>query len=528
MTSRTARAIAGLVAVVIALGGCSTNSLAQSDSNNTSAAVAAPEGFESYYTQEIEWRACEEDEIVPAMLQAPKDMKAYQCATVTAPMNWDDPDSEPIQLGVARHLNKQKDKAPALFFNLGGPGGGAVDSITPVVENILSGDVVQNYQIVALDPRGVGASTPIICLSDEERDFENQREEDLSALSTDELVAQADKEFAEYGDKCLQKNGEVLGYVDSDSATRDFDMMRALLGQKKFDYIGFSYGTIIGAYYAELFPETVGRLVLDGAVDPAININELSSAQLEGMEKSLYNWIEQCQAEDKCPLTGDLESGKKQMIEFFEDLAEQPLPTGDPERSVNSTLAYTAVIGSLYSTENYGLLQQAMSLAKMGDGTMLLFLADYFNSRGEDGIYTDNSSDAFTAINALDYLPVGTPEEWEVESADLAERFPVLGGDFGFASAGLEAWPVQSRATRHRITAPGTPEILVIGTTNDPATPYAMAQALASDLESGVLLTVEGWNHTAYSKYADECVVKAVDGFLLDGKVPEDGTVCPG
>lgn len=530
MTSHAARILALLATVPIAVAGCSANSLTKegNGAGQDPELTAAPAGFESYYSQKIEWRQCTEDEIVHPMLSAPKDMNAYQCATVEAPMNWDDANSESIELGVARHLNRQKDNAPALFFNLGGPGGGAVDSISAVVENILSGELVQSFQIVALDPRGVGASTPIVCLTDEERDFENEREDDLSALSTEELVAFADQEFADYGNKCLEKNGEVLGYVDSDSATRDFDMMRALLGQEKLDYIGFSYGTVIGAYYAELFPDTVGRLVLDGAVDPALNINELSAAQLEGMENSLYHWIEQCQEGNKCPLSGDLESGKQQMIEFFEDLAEEPLPTGDPERPVNSVLAYTAVIGSLYSTENYGLLQQAMSLAEMGDGTMLLFLADYFNSRGDDGVYIDNSSDAFTAINALDYLPVGTPEEWEIESADLAERFPVLGGDFGFASAGLEAWPVQTRVARHRITAPGVPEILVIGTTNDPATPYSMAQTLAADLESGVLMTVEGWNHTAYSKYADKCVVNAVDRFLLDGTVPDEGTVCPG
>ncbi len=511
----------------LAVVGC-TSSFSGSSENSTEpkTSVAAPAGFESYYNQELEWHGCDAEDLVMPLLPAPKDLEDYQCATVEAPMNWDDPNSEPIELALARHLGKKGENSPALFYNLGGPGGGAIDSITSVVSGVLTKQLAEHFQVVAMDPRGVGASTPIVCMTDQERDEDIDLVIDTSSLSTDELVALADQEMGDLGEQCLERNGAILGFVDTDSAARDFDMARALLGQEQLDYLGFSYGTVLGAQYAELFPENVGRMVLDGAVDPSLSVNELSAAQIEGMENSLYHWIEECQAGEGCPLGGDLEDGKAELTNFLESVEAQPLKTSDPDRDLNVNQAYTAIVGSLYSTEIYPQLTLGISQAFKGDGTTLLFLADYFNSRGTDGVYWDNSSDAFTAINALDYDPVGTQEEWQAEADDLAERFPILAKDFGLASAGLSAWPVEGRVTRHKITAPGSPEILVIGTTHDPATPYFMSENLANDLENGVLVTVEGWDHTAYSLDASDCLIKAVDNFLINGKVPQDGLVC--
>ena len=519
--------LAAALTFALALVGCTAST---PDSNGgqqaTGVETVVPAGFEKYYKQGIDWGQCQAEDLVMPLLPTPKDLSDYQCATVQAPMNWDDPTSEPIELSLARHLGDKGEKSPALFYNLGGPGGGAVDSITSVVSGILTKQLAEHFQIVALDPRGVGGSSPIVCMTDQERDEDIDTVIDTSNMTTDELVALADQEMAELGAKCLERSGEILGYVDTDSAARDFDLARALMGLEKFDYLGFSYGTVLGAQYAELFPENVGRMVLDGAVDPGLSINELSAAQIEGMEKSLYHWIEECQAGPACPLDGDLEDGKEELTNFLKSVEAEPLKTSDPDRDLNVNQAYTAIVGSLYSTDIYPQLTLGISQAFKGDGTTLLFLADYFNSRGGDGVYWDNSSDAFMAINALDYEPVGTQEEWQAQADDLAERFPVLAADFGLASAGLSAWPVESRVTRHTITAPGSPEILVIGTTNDPATPYFMSENLANDLENGVLVTVEGWDHTAYSQDASACVISAVDNFLIKGKVPEDGLVC--
>ena len=532
--------LAVILASALALAGCavspgSTGSVGGQSAQEGSASIATtdqnlgiPEGFEDYYTQEITWKKCTEDQVVGEMMEVPSDMDSYECATLVAPMDWEDPDSTSIELGIARHLGKKMDaNLPPLFFNLGGPGGGAVDSLSGFVENILTAQLADRYQTVALDPRGVGTSTPIWCMTDEERDADLAEVFDTDDMSTEELVEWYSQETAEFGEQCLERNGEILGYVDSDSATRDFDMARAVLGAKQIDYMGFSYGTVIGALYADIFPTHVGNFMLDGAVDPSLNANEVSALQLEGMEKSLYHWIEECESEKACPLTGDLESGKQQMIEFFEQVDEDPIPTADPDRPLDGGLARTAVIGSLYSTQMYPLLTLGVSQAMAGDGSALLFLADYYNDRGDDGVYTANSADAFTAVNMLDYEPQGTPEEWQEKYDELAEEYPVLGPDFGLASAGMDAWPVESRALRRHVTGAGAGDILVIGTTNDPATPYVMAEALAEALEGGVLVTVEGWDHTAYNRTASKCLTKAVDAFMLGGVVPEEGLVCP-
>ena len=532
--------LATFLAATLALAGCAIEPVSTGTPGGQSAQeegsssptdvqnLGIPEGFEDYYTQEIIWRKCTEDQVVGELMEVPSDMDAYECGTLDAPMNWDDPDSASIELGIARHLGKKMDdNLPPLFFNLGGPGGGAVDSLSGFVENILSAQLADRYQTVALDPRGVGTSTPIWCMTDEERDADLAAVFDTDDMSTEELVDWYSQETKEFGEQCLERNGEILGYVDSDSATRDFDMARAVLGAKQIDYVGFSYGTVLGALYADIFPSRVGNFLLDGAVDPALSVNEVSALQLEGMEKALYHWIEECQANKSCPLTGDLESGKEQMIEFFEQVDEQPIETADPERPLNGGLARTAVIGSLYNTQMYPLLTQAVALAMAGDGSALLFLADYYNDRGDDGVFINNSADAFAAVNMLDYEPQGTPEEWQAKYDELAQAYPVLGPDFGLASAGMDAWPVPSRALRRHVTGAGAGNILVVGTTNDPATPYVMAQALAQALEGGVLVTVEGWDHTAYNRDASKCLKKTVDAFMLGGVVPEEGLVCP-
>lgn len=542
LTGTQNRIRSGVLAVMVvgalSLAGCATTTPAQSEGETAPQVPSpsplggdAPAGFEEYYAQQIAWETCEPAQVTPEMMSAPEDIENYQCATVEAPMDWGDASSEPIELGVARYVgavaeDTQPEDRPPLFFNLGGPGGGAIDSLSAVVTSILTEQVANAYVVVALDPRGIGESTPIWCMTDEERDEDNALDVDTEDLSTDEIIASYDEEMGAIGAQCLERNGDVLGFVDSESATRDFDMVRALLGSETMDYLGFSYGTLLGALYADMFPTHVGRFVLDGVLDPGLNVNQVAEMQTAGMEESLYNWIESCVSGRKCPLGNSLEAGRDTMKRFFEDVAKNPLPTSDPDRPLTLGLARTAVIGSLYSTANYPLLTQAMQQALEGDGSALLFLADYFNDRGLDGVYNSNADDAFLAVNALDYEPVGTPDEWEASAAQIAEKYPILGGDFGFASAGLSAWPVQSSSTRRPIVAADAPEMLLIGTTHDPATPYEMAVAAHDHMAHTVLLTVEGWDHTAYNANAGACVIGAVDQFLLKGELPADGTVC--
>ncbi|WP_291451026.1 alpha/beta hydrolase, partial [Actinomyces sp. ICM47] len=280
------------------------------------------------------------------------------------------------------------------------------------------------------------------------------------------------------------------------------------------------------ATYAGLFPENVGRFVLDGALDPSLSIEDVSAMQMRGLDASLQQWIVDCATQSTCPMGRTKDEGISNVRAFLESLDKAPLPTSDPDRPLTESLAITAMIGAMYNTQWWPQLSDAYADAvRRGAGSALLEIADLMNSRNPDGTYADNSTDAINAINNLDYEPEGTTDQW-IERADaLKSELPILGRYVGYPSAGLSAWPTE-HADRQPIHATGAAPILVIGTTHDPATPYPMAQSLAEQLDSGVLITVEGWNHTAYRRGADQCVVRAVEDYLVKGNAPQNGLTC--
>ena len=482
---------------------------------------------DQFYSQPLNWRQCEVSEITSNGVAAPRDIDKYQCASLTAPLDWENLDGNQITLALAIHRADQSE-GKALFFNLGGPGGAAVSSITSQVNSSLGNGLVGAFDIVALDPRGVGASTPIRCMSDEDRDKQaacTGSDKDPNATPA-QLIEQAKKDSADLAKGCQDLSGNLYKHVDTVNAAKDFDMVRALLGQDKFNYLGYSYGTFLGATYAGLFPTNVGHMVLDGAVDPAVQGDDLAAMQMRGFEASLRHWVEDCQAGRNCPLTGDADAGMRKMKAFFESLENSPLETSDANRPLTRNLAMSAVIGLLYSTETYSILTQAMTSAlNSNDGSMLLFVADLLNERNKDGSYASNSMDAIVAINSLDYSPVGNADQWTKGYETLKSELLVFGEEAGFTSAGLEGWPT-SHAKRQPISAEGAPPIMVVGTTHDPATPYVMSQNLAKELSSGVLVTWEGWNHTAYSKSGSKCVATAVEGYFLRNVVPTTDVQC--
>ena len=482
---------------------------------------------DQFYSQPLNWRQCEVSEITSNGVAAPRDIDKYQCASLTAPLDWENLDGNQITLALAIHRTDQSE-GKALFFNLGGPGGAAVSSIVSQVNSSLGNGLVGAFDIVALDPRGVGASTPVRCLSDEDRDKQaagTGGDKDPNATPA-QLIEQAKKDSADLAKGCQDLSGNLYKHVDTVNAAKDFDMVRALLGQDKFNYLGYSYGTFLGATYAGLFPTNVGHMVLDGAVDPAVQGDDLAAMQMRGFEASLRHWVEDCQAGRNCPLTGDADAGMRKMKAFFDSLENSPLETSDANRPLTRNLAMSAVIGLLYSTETYSILTQAMTSAlNSNDGSMLLFVADLLNERNKDGSYASNSMDAIVAINSLDYSPVGNADQWTKSYETLKSELLVFGEEAGFTSAGLEGWPT-SHAKRQPISAEGAPPIMVVGTTHDPATPYVMSQNLAKELSSGVLVTWEGWNHTAYSKSGSKCVATAVEGYFLRNVVPTTDVQC--
>ena len=534
--SRVRAALAGVIAVtlVATVAGCGVTRMGIPPVKTASpvpAASGAPrvEGtLKGFYEQDIQWAPCTQDQMVSEGTPAPNDLNKYECALIAAPLNWDELGGEQISLQIARRLSGNE-AGSALFYNLGGPGGAAVKSLSYVATDLFGQSLVDNFDIVAMDPRGVGASTPVRCLTDEERDKYNSEESepDDANMTPQQIVDEITTYTSDFGNGCLKHSGDLARYIDTVSVAKDFDMARAALGQDTLDYLGYSYGTFLGATYAGLFPDKVGRFVLDGALDPGLNVSEVSELQMRGFEASLTHWIEDCQTSNACPLTGTVDDGVAQMAAFLDRLGTAPLETSDPDRPLTQSLGLTAVIGMMYSTDSYSVLTQAMQQALGGnDGSMLLYLADFLNDRNSDGTYASNSTDAIVAVNSLDYEPVGTIDEWAAKADQLKAELPILGQFAGYPAAGLEVWPIERHASRAPIAATGAPPIVVIGTTNDPATPYVMAQNMAAAFDKSVLVTWDGWAHTAYARTGSSCVAGAVETFLLEGTLPADGLMC--
>ena len=302
------------------------------------------------------------------------------------------------------------------------------------------------------------------------------------------------------------------------------ELMRAVLGDEKLYYLGFSYGTFLGATYADLYPENVGRLVLDGALDPSMSNDDLVVGQAVGFENALRAYVADCQQDAGCPLGGSLEDGLAQVADVVAKAEVSPLPAGSVE--VNGTLAWYGIVVTLYDDGSWPYLTMALDEAiNAGTGSTLLELANFYLDRTPDGRYTSNSMVAFQAINCLDYPMVERDYDEMLAFADQVEAVaPTFGREFAMA-IGCETWPFAATGERRPITAEGADPILVVGTTGDPATPYEWAVELADQLASAELLSWEGEGHTAYGR-GGACVDDVVETYLLEGELPAGGASC--
>ncbi|NMR19797.1 alpha/beta hydrolase [Cellulomonas fimi] len=497
--------VVGVLALLLA--GCTSSPKNQSVvvPPEAPATGAVEPGLEPFYTQAIEWTACD----------------GFECATAQVPLDYAEPAAGSVELALKRAPAASGTAIGSLLVNPGGPGVAGIDLVDSAVETFGEG-VLANYDVVGFDPRGVGQSTPIRCLDDQAKDQLISTDVDYS---TDAGVAAATAAYAALGAACAANTGPLLGHVDTVSAARDLDVLRAALGDDALTYLGYSYGTLLGATYADLFPDRVGRLVLDGALDPTVTRSELALQQAVGFENALRAYVEDCQAGSQCPLQGGVDDGLAQVEALVERARRNPLQT-ESGRPLTGSLAFTGIALPLYDDALWGYLTQALTAAIVeDDGSVLLQLADIYNDRNPDGSFSSNSTEAFVAINCLDSASSADLAEMRAEAAEIEAAAPTVGAFFGYGGVTCAAWPYPPTGEPGPTTAEGAPPILVIGTTNDPATPYAWSEALAEQLSSGVLLTYEGEGHTAYGR-SNDCILDAVDQFLLAGEVPADGTRC--
>jgi pimeloyl-ACP methyl ester carboxylesterase len=461
----------------------------------------------SFYSQQLSWESCR---------------GAFECATLSVPVDYADPAGDTIDLALLKDpADEPSDRVGSLVVNPGGPGAPG----TSYAENssFAFREVIrQDFDIVGFDPRGTGGSDPVDCVSDAELDAQVAADPDPETPEEGQELQQSYEDFFQ---GCVDNSDSLVGHVTTVEAARDMDVLRAALGETQLLYFGASYGTKLGATYADLFPDKVGRLVLDGAVDLSIDSRQLSLEQAGGFEVALRSYVQACVDDGGCFLGDTLDEGLGTIQDLIADVDEQPLPTslGDRELAVGN--AFYGLVAPLYNREYWSILDQALGQALDGDGTLLLRLSDLYESRNDDGTYSDNSAEAILAISCLDDPYSITADQVPAEIPAFEKASPTFGDVFAWGLMGCHGVQTKASEPAPDVDAAGAAPIVVIGTTRDPATPYQWAVHLADQLESGVLVSRDGDGHTGYNA-GNECVDEAVEDYLVSGTVPTDGLEC--
>ena len=519
---KASRLIAGLlvVALVATVVFAITQSLQQDDVSPTDdptqslAPTPTPEpgsseppkaDLASFYGQTLNWQICPSGE--------------DECATLSVPLDYQHPDADTIELAVLRvPAGDQDARIGSMVVDPGGPGASAIDYAASSWGDALS----DHFDIVGMDPRGVGESVPIDCLSDQDMDDYLAGDPDPDTL---EEVVEFEAANERFASGCEVNSGKLAAHVSTIEAARDMDVLRSALGEEELTYFGASYGTELGATYAEFFPDRVGRFVLDGAIDPTLSLLESSLTQAEGFETALRSYIQNCVDEGDCFLGDTLDAGLDRVRTFLEDTDQEPLPTQFGDRMLTQGLASTGVIAALYSRDAWIYLDEGLQDAFDGDGTILVLLADSYASRDPDGTYRGNILEAFPTITCLDDPTFVPFDEVDSQIAATTEASPTFGRIFAWGMTMCAGYTARSTETPRPLRGAGAAPIVVIGTTRDPATPYAEAVAMADQLESAVLVSRDGDGHTAYNS-GNDCIDEAVEDYLVEGTVPQDGLEC--
>ncbi|MFJ8867217.1 alpha/beta fold hydrolase [Streptomyces sp. NPDC102473] len=521
-----AAALVATVTTLLPLAACSDDDGGTEKATPSAASTASPTATpEKLSSQKLDWEPCPAPNAAQGSGTSPSPLPggaSWQCSFMDAPLDYGDPGGRTIELALIRAVARNQDRRiGSLIFNFGGPGASGVATLPSFGTDY---DTLRTrYDLVSFDPRGVGRSEGVECSDDETLDA--RYEQDGTPDDSEEEKAFVDDQKAYIAD-CEDNSGDELPYVGTTNAARDMDLLRQVLGDDKLYYFGISYGTELGGVYAHLYPKNVGRAVLDAVVDPTEDSLESSIGQAEGFQLALDNFTADCAERDDCKLPGATSQEVQDWIaDLLAKLEKKPVP-GLGERELTETQATTGIASALYSKETWPLLEQGLDEADGGNGGLLLALADSLNGRSEDGHY-DNSNAANAAINCADSKQRYTLEQTRKALPRFREASPVFGDYLGWGLMACTGWPVAGAWETPDVSAPGSAPILVVGNTGDPATPYAGAKAMAAELGKGVgiELTYKGEGHGAYNG-GSTCVQRAVDGYLLEGKVPKSGTVC--
>jgi len=516
---RRAGTVAVPVAVVLVaslVAGCTgdddvrpegTRSPTTSAAAPSTTAEAAPRAgpLAPFYEQRLRWSACH---------------GGFRCARLEVPLDYARPQGRTIELAVVRLPRSGDGLQRSLLLNPGGPGGSGVDYAL-AADSVVTKDVRRRYDIVGFDPRGVQRSAPVSCLSDADLDVFVSIDGSPDTPAEEQALQQ---EWSRLGAGCVDRRPAITEHVSTTESVRDLDVLRSALGDRRLTFLGKSYGTYLGTNYAERFPLRVGRLVLDGQVDPAASGADIADGQVTGFERALDAFLKDCVQRSGCPLDGDAAAAGEQLAGLVDRTDAHPLP-GEDGRKATQALVVFGIAAALYDKGGWPLLRQGVAEMRRGEGATLLSMADYYTDRGPGGHYTTNGLEAQYAVNCLDRAETRTLEEQRAQAQELDARSPVFGAFIAWGNLPCLGWPVAATTEAAPATAEGSRPILVVGTTRDPATPYEWSKTVASTLDAGRLLTYVGDGHTAYRR-GNDCVDRAVDAYLLHGELPAEGTRC--
>ena len=505
-------ALAGLVvASALLLTGCLPLPFPLAPNSSSGPEEVSPE-LAKFYHQTIDWTECGDQ---------------TDCGEVTVPLDWADPSGDTITVALSRH-HASGNSHGSLLLNPGGPGGSGFDYVRDYAQYLVTPEVLESFDLIGFDPRGVNHSTPVVCYTDPADQDKLLYGTYSDPYGSEGWLDELTQREADWAAACLENTGPLLGHIDAGSVARDMDVMRAVLGDAKINYLGFSYGTYLGTMYAELFPEKVGRMVLDGAVDPTVSDLDALATQMAGFDNALRAYMDWCLS-DECPFAGSAESALADARQLMAGVDGRNLVASDG-RALDSATVGTAVAQDLYSDSLWPNLTRVFTGLQNGDANPAFAEADSYNGRAADGSYPDNGSDIYFTVTCLEG-DLGTDGVDPIEGVDeIAQAAPLVGSilaydDYAVLDAACTQWPVPFVTPPTEFDAKGADPIIVIGTSNDPATPYANAVSLSKQLSSGVLISYEGEGHTIYGQGVP-CVDTAVDDYLIRGKVPATDPMC--
>lgn len=438
-----------------------------------------------------------------------------ECSTLTVPFDYSKPSGPSFRVPVIRIPSKSKNPK-LLLTNPGGPGiSGVIDLRT---EREYFEKFSDDYTVVSFDPRGIGASVPAIqCLDDQQRQaIFNQP----SAPTSGADMKRAKELAIGIGDSCKRQFGDVLAYVGTTDVARDMDEIRKSMGFDQINYLGFSYGTFLGAIYADMFPKQTDRVVLDSVMDPKLDYQEVRHGQAEGMQLSITAFVDDCLRRPDCPLSGPSDQALQQISQLIDTLDAQPYVAADGRTLSGARMLALIESAQYFPKTGWPALRETLRNAAAKQWPPVL------DAASSPDLMVNPADSEYLSVVCIDFATKRDPEKPKRLAEIWAMESPITGANRAWSLEPCETWPVPSVREPGPVDPQGAGPVLILNTTGDPATPLSWAQSLHGQIKNSTLVVAPAQGHIASSQ--NTCAQDTLDAFLMKGTLPPDRVFnCP-